>query len=111
MKPGCSVSAQVSYHVKKRHLMAMKDYTTKYGRAMIYEEKHTCQVSKPTPRRCKDMTSSFGQVCGSHVLWERSSIYQHIYQVLGQFYWIIKVTCLKIPLLLDFTSNRMATWF
>merc|ERR1719481_1901084 len=30
---------------------------------MIYEEKHTCQV------------------CGNHVLWERSSIYQHIYQV------------------------------
>ena len=43
--------------------MAMKDYTTRHGRAMVYEEKHTCQV------------------CGSHVLWERSSIYQHIYQV------------------------------
>jgi len=55
--------SKVSYHVKKRHLMAMKDYTTRHGRAMVYEEKHTCQV------------------CGSHVLWERSSIYQHIYQV------------------------------
>ena len=93
-KHGFSVTAQVSYHVKKRHLMAMKDYTTKYGRAMIYEEKHTCQVSltKPTSRPCKDihMTRSFGQVCGSHVLWERSSIYQHIYQVLVQFHWINK---------------------
>ena len=49
--------------MKKRHCMAMKDYTTRHGRAMVYEEKHTCQV------------------CGSHVLWERSSIYQHIYQV------------------------------
>jgi len=55
--------SKVSYHVKKKHFMAMKDYTTKWGRAMIYEEKHTCQI------------------CGSHVLWERSSIYQHIYQV------------------------------
>eukprot|EP00090_Calanus_glacialis_P045694 TRINITY_DN8651_c0_g1_i1.p1 TRINITY_DN8651_c0_g1~~TRINITY_DN8651_c0_g1_i1.p1 ORF type:complete len:1419 (-),score=222.67 TRINITY_DN8651_c0_g1_i1:288-4544(-) len=55
--------SKVSYHVKKKHCMAMKDYTTKFGRAMIYEEKHTCQI------------------CGSHVLWERSSIYQHIYQV------------------------------
>ena len=45
--------------------MAMKDYTTQYGRAMIHEEKHACQM------------------CGSLVLWERSSIYQHIYQVGG----------------------------
>ena len=36
--------SKVSYHVKKRHLMAMKDYTTRHGRAMVYEEKHTCQV-------------------------------------------------------------------
>ena len=55
--------SKMSYHVKKRHNMAMKDYTTQYGRAMIHEEKHACQI------------------CGSHVLWERSSIYQHIYQV------------------------------
>ena len=40
----------------------IQDYTTQYGRAMIHEEKHACQM------------------CGSHVLWERSSIYQHIYQ-------------------------------
>ena len=37
--------SKVSYHVKKRHCMAMKDYTTRHGRAMVYEEKHTCQVS------------------------------------------------------------------
>ena len=55
--------SKMSYHVKKRHDMAMKDYTTNYGRAMIHEEKHCCQI------------------CGSHVLWERSSIYQHVYQV------------------------------
>ena len=55
--------SKMSYHVKKRHNMAMKDYTTQFGRAMIHEEKHSCQI------------------CGSHVLWERSSIYQHIYQV------------------------------
>ena len=55
--------SKMSYHVKKRHNMAMKDYTAQYGRAMIHEEKHACQI------------------CGSHVLWERSSIYQHIYQV------------------------------
>ena len=55
--------SKMSYHTKKRHNMAMKDYTTQYGRAMIHEEKHACQI------------------CGSHVLWERSSIYQHIYQV------------------------------
>ena len=55
--------SKMSYHVKKRHIMAMKDYTAQYGRAMIHEEKHACQI------------------CGSHVLWERSSIYQHIYQV------------------------------
>ena len=36
--------SKVSYHVKKRHCMAMKDYTTRHGRAMVYEEKHTCQV-------------------------------------------------------------------
>ena len=55
--------SKMSYHVKKRHNMAMKDYTSQFGRAMIHEEKHCCQI------------------CGSHVLWERSSIYQHIYQV------------------------------
>ena len=38
--------SKVSYHVKKRHLMAMKDYTTRHGRAMVYEEKHTCQVGE-----------------------------------------------------------------
>ena len=37
--------SKVSYHVKKRHCMAMKDYTTRHGRAMVYEEKHTCQVN------------------------------------------------------------------
>ena len=54
--------SKMSYHVKKRHNMAMKDYTAQFGRAMIHEEKHCCQI------------------CNSHVLWERSSIYQHIYQ-------------------------------
>ena len=55
--------SKMSYHVKKRHQLAMKDYTAQFGRAMVHEEKHSCQI------------------CGSQVLWERSSIYQHIYQV------------------------------
>ena len=70
--------SKVSYHVKKRHCMAMKDYTTRHGRAMVYEEKHTCQVSLMQEVQNENYLL---QVCGSHVLWERSSIYQHIYQV------------------------------
>ena len=73
--------SKVSYHVKKRHCMAMKDYTTRHGRAMVYEEKHTCQVSVVDLMQEVQSENYLWQVCGSHVLWERSSIYQHIYQV------------------------------
>ena len=54
--------SKVSYHVKKRHLMAMKDYTTRHGRAMVYEEKHTCQVGVDIAAvKCKKL----GWVLGS----------------------------------------------
>ena len=36
--------SKMSYHVKKRHQLAMKDYTAQFGRAMVHEEKHSCQI-------------------------------------------------------------------
>ena len=70
--------SKMSYHVKKKHNMAMKDYTAQHGRAMVHEEKHTCQVQL---RWVRTVFLYSAQICGSSVLWERSSIYQHIYQV------------------------------